>query len=119
MCDVENHTLTDKNITSFALLTRAPKTPLPALPTGTSRPCSLELLHTTATSPSPTDLMVAATFCGLTLRRMDALPAMDDSDTPLPLCGVWDIRQATDRDVAVFLTYLALEASEDRVLGLY
>ncbi len=119
VCDVENHTLTEKNITRFALLTRAPDGPVLTLPETTHRPRLMELLHTTATSPSPTDLTVAATFCGLTLRQMDTLPIPEDDSGTMHLCAVWDISEATDADMAVFLTYLALEASEDRVLGMY
>ncbi len=118
VCDVENHTLTEASVTRFALLRRASDAPVLTFTTD-PRPRHLELLHTTATAPSLTDVMVAATFCGLTLRRLDTLPAPERPDAPPPVCVVWDTSKASEADMTVFLTYVALEASEDRVLGMY
>lgn len=119
VCDVENHTLAEKNVTRFALLTRAPDAPILTLAAAPHHPRHLELLHTTTAAPSPTDLIVTATFCGLTLRRMDSLPVPESPAAPWPFCLVWDMSEATDTDISAFLTYLTLEASEDQILGIY
>ncbi len=115
-------------VTRFALLCKAPDSQALLFSasgghTGTS--LYLELLHTEST-PSVTELLSAAAFCGLTPIRIDTLPLDETellgrgdghtlSDT-LPLCCVLD---ATAADLATFRRFLTLEASEDILMGLY
>lgn len=115
VCDVENHALTDRNVTRFALLSQTPSESEGTL-TASLRRQYVEVLHTSASAASLTDLLVAATFCGLRLCRIDTLPMTDGS---LPVCGAWETHDADDTDLAAFLGYLTLEASDDRVMGLY
>lgn len=90
----------------------------------------LEVLHA-ASLPNYSEITAAAEFFGLLPLRIDTLPLKDiytlrseyawqttlPTETPPPLMTtVW---QVSGKDIAAFLCYLALEASEDPVLGLY
>ena len=79
-------------------------------------PLYLELIHT-GDSPSLTDLLTAADFCGIRLCRVDTLPRFEefDGDT-LPISCVLDVAGS---DLPTFRRFLSLEASEDTVMGLY
>lgn len=114
VCDVENRALAESNVTRFGLLSQRPETEVAAWMTAPRR-TYLELLCTPS-SLSITELMIAADFCGMTLRRMDTIPLMDGA---CPLCGVWDASGADDVGYRAFLGYVSLEASDDVVLGQY
>ncbi len=90
----------------------------------------LEVLHA-ATQPSYSELTAAAEFFGLSPVRVDTLPRNDMytlrsdlvgqsptvQEVSLPLMTtVW---QVSRQNISAFLCYLALEASEDPILGLY
>ncbi|MBO5042928.1 MAG: hypothetical protein J6D87_08180 [Clostridia bacterium] len=90
----------------------------------------LELLHVTAV-PSYSEIMAAADFCGLSLRRTDTIPTESAhflrskdpwnadiaSTSTLPLfSGIWEVSSA---HLEVFLLFLTLEAPENPMLGLY
>lgn len=90
----------------------------------------LELLHA-SNLPSYGEITAAAEFFGLSPVRIDTLPQQDiyalhsdfvfqntlPAETPPPLITtVW---QVSGLNLSAFLCYLALEASEDPVLGLY
>ncbi len=126
VCDLENGA-TPGQMTRFALLRKAPAEGLLAsLDTHAARgqsPHCLELLHLTP-SPTLSELLTAAAFCGLSPVRIDTLPRFEELDliredapsgTP-PMCCVL----TTDRaDLATFARFLALEAPEDTVMGIY
>ncbi len=114
-------------VTRFALLKQADEdslTILPSPPLGSPTRRYIELLHTTST-PSLTELLEAAAFCGLVPVRLDTLPVFEelaflyheaaDGGVP-PVCCVFDI---TDADIATFSRFLALEAPEDILMGRY
>ena len=121
VCDLENGAA-DRQITRFALLRNADEGRFPApLETPLTRPpLCLEIIHTTD-SPTYTDLLGAADFCGLTLRSTDTLPAFDELELPgadaSPVIAC--VLDATGGDLATFSRFLALEAPEDILVGLY
>ena len=81
----------------------------------------VELLHTASSAASFTDLLNAAGFCGLRPVRVDTLPletaSAEDEPAVPPICLVLEADH--DADLAVFLRFLRLEASEDVFLGAY
>ncbi len=121
VCDLENGAAPGQT-TRFALVRAMPEDGLPPRPISPDKRVYLELLHTVNT-PSLSELLAAAAFCGLTLTRVDTLPRYEDvpqlaeagGDT-LPICCVFD---ATEADLATFRRYLSLELSEDILMGLY
>ena len=120
VCDLENGTA-EGQITRFALLSGASEGsfPAPLTPPSAEEPLYLELIHL-GESPSLTDLLSAAEFCGVTVCQLDTLPRFDeldtDSDEPAPVSCVFDVAGS---DLAVFRRFLALEASDDLLIGLY
>ena len=76
----------------------------------------LELIHT-GESPSLTDLLAAAEFCGMKLSRVDTLPRFEELDSESPLLSC--VLDVADGDLPTFRRFLSLEASEDTVIGLY
>ena len=117
VCDLENGAA-EGQITRFALLRAAREgdfpSPLRIPPDG--EPLYLELIHR-GTSPSLTELLSAAEFCGIRLCRVDTLPPFEEySEDTLPLSCVLDVAGG---DLATFRRFLYLEASEDTVMGLY
>ena len=79
-------------------------------------PLYLELIHT-GDSPSLTELLSAAEFCGIRLCRVDTLPPFEEyGEDTLPLSCVLD---AAGGDLTTFRRFLSLEASEDTIMGLY
>lgn len=117
VCDLENGAA-EGQITRFALLRAAREggfpAPLRLPPEG--EPLYLELIHT-GDSPSLTDLLSAAEFCGIRLCRVDTLPPFEEyGEDTLPLSCVLD---AAGGDLTTFRRFLSLEASEDTVMGLY
>ncbi len=133
VCDVKAVGGASEDVTRFGLLRLAEdENKVTPSPIAAQEPSVsyLELLHVTAV-PSYSEIMAAADFCGLTLRRTDTLPAENarvllaedpwntgiSPTASLPLfSGVWDIASA---DLSVFLLFLSLEAPEDPILGLY
>lgn len=117
VCDLENGAA-EGQITRFALLRAAREGDFPAplrLPPE-GEPLYLELIHT-GDSPSLTDLLSAAEFCGIRLCRVDTLPPFEEyGEDTLPLSCVLD---AAGGDLTTFRRFLSLEASEDTVMGLY
>lgn len=117
VCDLENGAA-EGQITRFALLRAAREGDFPAplrLPPE-GDPLYLELIHT-GDSPSLTDLLSAAEFCGIRLCRVDTLPPFEEyGEDTLPLSCVLD---AAGGDLTTFRRFLSLEASEDTVMGLY
>jgi len=117
ICDLENGAA-EGQITRFALLRAAREgdfpSPLRIPPDG--EPLYLELIHR-GTSPSLTELLSAAEFCGIRLCRVDTLPPFEEyGEDTLPLSCVLDVAGG---DLATFRRFLSLEASEDTVIGLY
>lgn len=117
VCDLENGAA-EGQITRFALLRAAREGDFPAplrLPPE-GEPLYLELIHT-GDSPSLTDLLSAAEFCGIRLCRVDTLPPFEEyGEDTLPLSCVLDVAGG---DLTTFRRFLSLEASEDTVMGLY
>ena len=117
VCDLENGAA-EGQITRFALLraTREGDFPSPLRIPPDGEPLYLELIHR-GTSPSLTELLSAAEFCGIRLCRVDTLPPFEEySEDTLPLSCVLDVAGG---DLATFRRFLYLEASEDTVMGLY
>ena len=117
VCDLENGA-TEGQITRFALLraAREGEFPTPLRPPQNGEPLYLELIHT-GDSPSLTELLSAAEFCGIRLCRVDTLPPFEEyGEDTLPLSCVLD---AAGGDLTTFRRFLSLEASEDTVMGLY
>jgi hypothetical protein len=122
VCDLENGAAPGQT-TRFALLREASEWsfPTPLTSNDSPSPLYLELIHLTD-SPSLTDLLIAAEFCGLTPSRVDTLPRFDelelfsDENTAAAFDCVLD---ASGGDLLTFRRFLALEAPEDILLGLY
>ena len=117
VCDLENGAA-EGQITRFALLCAGREgyfpSPLRTPPNG--EPLYLELIHT-GESPSLTDLLAAAEFCGMKLSRVDTLPRFEELDSESPLLSC--VLDVADGDLPTFRRFLSLEASEDTVIGLY
>ncbi len=127
VCDLENGALPGQ-FTRFALLRKSPEEGLPAVcgrrAVTPTRPGYLELLHSSA-SPTAAELFNAAAFCGITPVRIDTLPRPEESeslrdeaatDAAPPMCCVFAIG---DGDLPTFARFLALEAPETILMGLY
>ena len=117
VCDLENGAA-EGQVTRFALLRAAEEGsfPAPLIPPPSGEPLYLELIHT-EDSPTLTDLLTAAEFCGMRLCRVDTLPHFEEFDgDSLPLSCVLDVAGG---DLPTFRRFLSLEASEDTVMGLY
>lgn len=120
VCDLEN-AAAEGQITRFALLKTVSEgcfpAPLTSPPAG--EPLYLEFIHRDG-SPSLTDLLSAAEFCGMSLCRLDTLPRFDtgdeDPDMPPALTCILNV---TGGDLPTFRRFLELEASEDTLIGLY
>ncbi len=132
VCDLENGALPGQ-FTRFALLRKSPDEAIPLLPAAQfvteDIPHCIELLHTAA-SPSLTELLSAAAFCGLTPARVDTLPRFEELDFlwedtargPVPpICCVFSMEKASTGlcDASTFARFLALEAPEDTIMGVY
>lgn len=145
-CDMEDPTLSGHRVTRFGLLCRRTTVPADRLALPFPAPVSparmgsagslarLELLHTSSTAPSLSDLLAAAEFCGLNLLRADTLPDAEiptDSlqegselgetvaptrPIPPPVCLTLDTSSA---DLDIFSRWLTLEAPDDTVIGFY
>lgn len=117
VCDLENGAA-EGQITRFALLRAAREGcfPAPLRPPRSGEPLYLELIHG-EDSLSLTDLLAAAEFCGIRLCRIDTLPRFEEFDTDPPLISC--VLDVAGGDLPAFRRFLALEASEDTVVGLY
>ena len=119
ICDLENGATAGQS-TRFALLRKAEEGRFPVL-FPASPPLCLELVHSSP-SPSLTDLLIAAEFCGLTPVRMDTLPRFDDLEAfgdeapDVAFACVWN---ADGGDLSTFRRFLALENPEAILTGLY
>lgn len=131
VCDLENRAA-DGQATRFALLREGEegRFPTPSALVSPESPLCLEIIHLTD-SPSLTELLSAAEFCGLTLSRVDTLPAFDELEIFLeesPPATAFacvfhagtgaDFNEA-DGDLTTFRRFLALEAPEDILTGFY
>lgn len=120
-CDVLTQTPAGSRLTRFGLLCRGGDDE--TLPGGLEGigVRYIELLHAVSSAASLTDLLNAAGFCGLRPIRVDTLPledaAAEDEPSVPPICLVLEADH--DADLAVFLRFLRLEASEDVFLGAY
>jgi hypothetical protein len=119
VCDLENGAA-EGQITRFALLKAADGDfPAPLTPPAEGEPLYLEFIHRDGT-PSLTELLTAAEFCGVTVYRLDTLPRFDEldaeDDEPAPLGCVCDVAGS---DLAVFRRFLNLEAPDNILIGLY
>ena len=125
VCDLENGAA-DGQTTRFALLREADEGSFPTVSTGPidaeqDGPLYLELIHLTD-SPSFTDLLIASEFCGLKLSRADTLPPFDELEAiieEMPPAAISCVLCAEASDLATFRRFLALEAPEDILTGLY
>lgn len=111
--DLEN--AAEGTVTRFALL-RASHADTPAGLSVPDAPQYLEILHLSDT-PTLSELLAAAEFCGMSLYRVDTLPLPDGegSDTPALDC----VLHAAGGDLATFLRFLSLEAPKDLPAGIY
>ncbi len=119
-CDLDSST-TGGQTTRFALLKKSTdeSLPKPLAATRKRAPLCLELLHTTQ-SPSFSDLLMAAEFCGMRLIRADTLPMQDDlidASTRAPL--ICCVLSADGADLTTFHRFLTLETPENLIMGLY
>ena len=121
VCDLENGAAEGQS-TRFALLRNAVEGRFPTpLPSASPTETCLEVIHLSE-SPSVTDLLAAAEFCGLTMLRTDTLPPFDeltilseDSTAPAVAC----VFSTVGGDLHTFRRFLSLEAPEDMLVGLY
>ena len=111
--DLEN--AAEGTVTRFALLRGSHDDPPMGLPLPDA-PQYWEILHLSDT-PTLSDLLAAAEFCGMSLYRVDTLPLPDGEggDTPALDC----VLHAAGGDLATFLRFLSLEAPEDLSAGIY
>ena len=131
VCDLESRAA-DGQATRFALLREGEegRFPTPSALVSHDSPLCLEIIHLTD-SPSLTELLSAAEFCGLTLSRVDTLPAFDELEIFLeesPPATAFacvfhagtraDFNEA-DGDLTTFRRFLSLEAPEDILTGFY
>lgn len=133
VCDIHGSAGGQESTTRFALLQSAgedrEKSPLSPLFSKHPSPY-LELLHMTV-NPLYSEIIAAAEFCGLSLARVDTMPAggipehlvaeewpqLISGHVPTPLIStVWQTEQA---DLRAFLCYLSLENSDNPIIGLY
>jgi hypothetical protein len=120
VCDLENGAA-EGQITRFALLRSASdqRFPPPLISPTPGESLFFEFIHV-GESPSLTDLLTAAEFCGVTICRLDTLPRFDeldtDSDEPAPIGCVCDVAGS---DLAAFCRFLTLEASDNIFIGIY
>lgn len=120
-CDVVTQTPADSRTMRFGLLCRGSGDDAPFGGLAGTDIRYVELLHTTPSSPSLTDLLTAADFCGLLPVRADTLPPESydvTGDVRQPPIGLV-LEVPPDADPAVFMRFVALEASEDVFLGAY
>ena len=117
ICDLENGAA-EGQITRFALLSAGREGIFPSTlcPPQNGEPLYLELIHT-GESPSLTDLLAAAEFCGLKLCRVDTLPRFEELDFERPLISC--VLDVAEGDLPTFRRFLSLEAPENTVIGLY
>lgn len=139
VCDVDRHSAGGQRFTRFSLLCRGDGELAfrcsQALPT----PDCLEFLHISRTQPSMTDVLCAASFCGLSLLCADSLSAVDavtlsqgrETDAEdlspsvegLPILLSFALCPPGGRPdadaLSVFLRWLSLEAGDDIPTGCY
>ncbi len=133
VCDIRGSAGGQESTTRFALLQNAgeDRERSPLSPLFRNHPNHyLELLHMTA-NPPYNEIIAAAEFCGLSLARVDTMPAggipeilaAEDWLPPVanqgiaPLIStVWQTERA---DLTAFLCYLSLENSDDPIIGFY
>lgn len=137
VCDVNRHGSGGRH-TRFALLCMGDGEMVFRSGQGFPRPQVLELLHTSRTQPSVTDVLCAAEFCGLSLLRADSLSATDavmvaqgrEADVEgysqtdsLPILLSFSLcppdGQPEEAALSVFLRWLSLEAEDDIPTGCY
>ena len=129
-CDLTTPTPEGSRVTRFGLLCRETggSCLLPFFPGTEVR--YVELLHTTPVSPSLTDLLTAAEFCGLYPVRADTLPVdgltasadgrdSGESERPAVPPVSLVLEASADADIGTFARFLELEASEDVLMGAY
>ena len=123
VCDLENGAA-EGQTTRFALLREREEGRFPTPLYGADRqsPLWLELIHLTD-SPSLTELLNAAEFCGLSLSRVDTIPPFDElemfsEETPSATAFAC-VLNAEGADLTTFRRFLALEAPEDILTGFY
>ena len=123
VCDLENGAA-EGQTTRFALLREGEEGRFPTPLYGADRqsPLWLELIHLTD-SPSLTELLNAAEFCGLSLSRVDTIPPFDElemfsEETPSATAFAC-VLNAEGADLTTFRRFLALEAPEDILTGFY
>ena len=123
VCDLENGAA-EGQATRFALLREGDEGQFPTPLTGDEpvSPLLLELIHLTD-SPSLTELLLAAEFCGLTLSRVDTIPPFNEleifSEEAPSATAFACVLNADGADLTTFRRFLALEAPEDILTGLY
>ena len=123
VCDLENGAAEGQS-TRFALLREADENrfPSPLIPPTEGSPLYLELIHL-SDSPTLTDLLIAAEFCGLSVSRINTLPPFDEleaiSEESLPPAAFVCVLNAEAGDLTTFRRFLFLEAPEDILTGLY
>lgn len=123
VCNLENGAA-EGQTTRFALLRASEEGHFPApltAPIG-DEPLYLELIHCTD-SPSFSDLLIAAEFCGMTLCCADTLPRFDEleaisEEENLPT-AVACVLSVANGDLNTFRRFLSLEAPEDILTGTY
>lgn len=137
VCDVDRHG-SGGHHTRFALLCMGDGEMVFRCGSSFPRPQVLELLHTSRTQPSVTDVLCAADFCGLSLLRADSLSATDavmvaqgrEADAEsfsqtggLPILLSFALcppdGQPDEAALSVFLRWLSLEAGDDIPTGCY
>ena len=111
--DLEN--AAEGTVTRFALL-RASHGDTPVGLSSVDTPQYWEIFHLSDT-PTLSDLLAAAEFCGISLYRVDTLPLPDGEggDTPALDC----VLHATGGDLVTFRRFLSLEAPKDLSAGIY
>ncbi len=122
VCDLENG-MSPGQFTRFGLLRRASDSDIAPSPSAVA-PQYIELLHTTE-SPSLTELLDAAAFCGLRPVRLHTLPRFEElqflldetADGYTPPTGC--VLEATGADLVTFRRFLALETPDNILMGQY
>ena len=123
VCDLENGA-DEGQTTRFALLREGEegRFPTPLTPSEANEPVWFDLIHLT-NSPSLTELLHAAEFCGLRISRVDTVPPFDElamfSEENAETTAFACVLNTEGGDLTTFRRFLALEAPEDVLTGLY
>ena len=119
VCDLENGTA-EGQVTRFALLraAREGQFPLPLRLPPVGEPLYLELIHNGAPTEL-TSLLAAAEFCGVRLCRVDTLPRFEEFDGEAGEVSFACVFDVSGGHLPVLRRYLALEASDDTLIGVY